>query len=390
MVNPFTPGNGIEPHFLAGRDKALDEFTRSLKAFENGLPQNTVVYGLRGTGKTVLARRFKIIAETRGWAVVEREFNEKFAQEELLANSLSSDIVSTAAEVSVKKKIEQAGKKLLDTFKPETLSAYGITYTPYYRDEVKLFGDYIKGILLSNWPVFHKAGKKGVILLYDEMHHVRDIRETKQYGLSSLLEALSYVQREGCRYSLCAVGLPSLKINLKDAKTYTERMFNFQETSNLPPEEARKALLKPLMKTGYSFDKVLTARIVSETNGYPYFLQFYGYYLIENSAKKRLTLADFEDTHKELLSRLDKSFFEDRFKLASDGEKKVLTAMAHADEEEISTKEIAQKTKASYGAIIELLVRLSEKGLVYRVKKGKYSFTIPLFRNFLKRQSKHI
>ena len=244
--------------------------------------------------------------------------------------------------------------------------------------------------MLTNWPVFERAGKKGVLLLYDEMHNIHDVKETKQYALSSLLEALSYVQREGCRYSLCAIGLPSLKINLKDAKTYTERMFNFQETSNLAPEEAKKALTEPLKKTNHIFDSALTSKIVSETDGYPYFLQFYGYYLIESTTKKRLKIADFDEKRKELLHRLDKIFFEDRFKLASDGERKVLVAMARSEEEEISTKEIAKKTSASYGSIIEILARLSEKGLVYRVKKGKYAFTIPLFANFLKRPSKHI
>lgn len=70
------PGNGIEPRYLAGRDEYVELFTRSLKSFEDGLPRNTVVSGLRGTGKTVLLRRFKIIAESRGWLTVEREFNE--------------------------------------------------------------------------------------------------------------------------------------------------------------------------------------------------------------------------------------------------------------------------------------------------------------------------
>ncbi len=54
MINPFTPGNGIEPGYLAGREKYLEEFSRSLETFENGLPQNNVIYGLRGTGKIVL------------------------------------------------------------------------------------------------------------------------------------------------------------------------------------------------------------------------------------------------------------------------------------------------------------------------------------------------
>src|SRR3989344_4773474 len=107
MANPFTPGNGIEPRYLAGRKNYLEEFARSLEIFEEGLPQNTVVYGLRGTGKTVLAHNYKINAESHEWAVIEREFNEKFADEAFFANSLITDIVTKASEISLRKKIEQ-------------------------------------------------------------------------------------------------------------------------------------------------------------------------------------------------------------------------------------------------------------------------------------------
>lgn len=61
MPNPFMPGNGIEPRYLAGREEYLSSFEKSFKSFERGLPRNTVVSGLRGTGKTVLLRRYKVI-----------------------------------------------------------------------------------------------------------------------------------------------------------------------------------------------------------------------------------------------------------------------------------------------------------------------------------------
>ncbi|MEK6953462.1 MAG: ATP-binding protein [Candidatus Micrarchaeota archaeon] len=386
MANPFTPGNGIEPRYLAGRERYLEEFAKSLETFEGGLPQNTVVYGLRGTGKTVLARHFKIIAESRGWSVIEREFNEKFSDEALFGNSLTTDIASKASEVSIAKRIEQTGKKLLEALKPETLSAYGITYKPYYKEENKLLADYLKEILSSNWPVFKKAGKKGVLLIYDEMHNVRDIKESRQYPLSSLLEALSYVQRQGCRYYLCVCGLPTLKTNLKEAKTYTERMFNFQETANLTFEQAKKAMVGSLKGTKYSFEDKLISHIVSETNGYPYFVQFYGYFLVEKTAKNSIGMKDFDSRKKELLDRLDRSFFEDRFNLASGGEQGILLAMAKIDSPEAPTAEISRRAEMNYNNLMQLLIRLTEKGIIYRIKKGKYAFTIPLFKDYLKRR----
>ncbi len=383
--NPFTPGNGIEPKYLAGREDFIMEFSRSLDVFEGGLPQNTAIYGLRGTGKTVLARHYKLIAENKKWAVIEREFNFKYTNEELFGNSTSTDIATKSAEVSVKKRLEEASKKLVDSLKPQSLSAYGITYKPYYKEEKKILTDYLKEVLISNWPAFQKAGKKGVVLLYDEMHNVRDIKETKEYPLSSLLEALSYVQREGYKYYLCACGLPALKTNLKEAKTYSERMFNFQEVTNLSEAQAQQAIKETLKGTEYSFDEDLMQTIVKATAGYPYFIQFYGYFLIEHTNKTNLNVKDFEGIKHRLIEKLDKSFFEDRFNLASPVEKNTLAGLSK-QKEDSTIVELAKSTKASRDSTMQALASLQQKGLIYRETRGKYKFTIPLFKTYLQRQ----
>ena len=81
-------------------------------------------------------------------------------------------------------------------------------------------------------------------------------------------------------YFLCLSGLPIIKTHLKEAKTYTERMFEFKEVGNLN-SEAREAIINALKDSSYEFDFDLIDAIVSETNGYPYFIQFYGYFIIE-------------------------------------------------------------------------------------------------------------
>jgi len=386
MRNPFTPGNGIEPAYLAGRREQIDEFLRSLRAVEGGLPRNNVLYGIRGTGKTVLLRHYGIIAQTHDWGFVGREFNERYNDETEFAQIFGKDIVTAASDVSIEKKIAETGKKVIDFLKPEELTAYGITYKPYYKAAHEMLEDYIKDMLKSNWGVFEKANKKGVIFLYDEFHLVKDRKEDGQYVLSSLLSAFSQVQREGCRYYLCFSGLPSLKTNLKAAKTYTERMFIFQEVENLEAEEAKKALLKPLEKTGYAFEDELVERIIEETKGYPYFIQFYGYFLIDNANKKRIKLEDLEASRAKLLKTLDKGFFEDRIRMASETEKKVLLTMAKCEGKEISANQISKKTGMDYRSLQPYLIRLIDKGLIYRIQRGYYGFSIPLLREYLLRQ----
>lgn len=52
MDNPFSPDNRIIPPYLAGREKEILWFENSLDSALS-LPQNLVLSGIRGTGKTV-------------------------------------------------------------------------------------------------------------------------------------------------------------------------------------------------------------------------------------------------------------------------------------------------------------------------------------------------
>ncbi len=93
MDNPFRPGNGIMPPYLAGREEEILWFENSLKSALS-LPQNLVLSGIRGTGKTVLLRKFENICTQKRWLFVRREFNNKLNQEGEFLNALLTDIVT--------------------------------------------------------------------------------------------------------------------------------------------------------------------------------------------------------------------------------------------------------------------------------------------------------
>lgn len=50
-LNPYTPGSGIKPRRLAGRDADLDAFRVLLERLTDGQPERSLIYsGLRGLG----------------------------------------------------------------------------------------------------------------------------------------------------------------------------------------------------------------------------------------------------------------------------------------------------------------------------------------------------
>jgi len=341
--NPFRPGNGIPPPLLAGREAALESFSRLLDENARGVPANLILYGLRGTGKTVLLQMFKQICEESKWAYVEREFNERYRDEESFAEAFLQDLTNVASSISLRKRATEFGKKIVDTVKPEEMEVAGISYKPFYKSKRTLLEDHLRNHLINNWKIFERASDqtKGLVFFYDEFHSVRDL--TPNFPLASLLGALAESQRRNCKYILVASGLPNVKIYMKEAKTYVERMFRFQELGNLNEKDSRHAIEEPLSKARIYFEGDVTESLINDARGYPYFLQFYGYSMIEKLNRDKITPSDFQRVRKSILDDLDKSFFDDRFESASDFEQKVLLAMARAGEDNLKTSEIAKR-----------------------------------------------
>ena len=67
LLNPYTPGAGVPPRFLAGRENTIQEAEEILTYIANGyFARSVVYYGLRGVGKTVLLNHIEDMAEEKG------------------------------------------------------------------------------------------------------------------------------------------------------------------------------------------------------------------------------------------------------------------------------------------------------------------------------------
>src|SRR5258708_19557914 len=75
---------------------------------------------------------------------------------------------------------------------------------------------------------------------------------------------------------LVGAGLPQLRGQMGNAKSYAERLFDFPTVGALPPEPARLAIEKPLLGESVSITPEAMDLILQVTQGYAYFLQEWG------------------------------------------------------------------------------------------------------------------
>src|SRR6266516_2579330 len=70
VLNPYSPGAGLRPRELAGRDFEIERFGVLRGRADRGLTSRSVVMtGLRGVGKTVLLNELATQARNDGWIV---------------------------------------------------------------------------------------------------------------------------------------------------------------------------------------------------------------------------------------------------------------------------------------------------------------------------------
>lgn len=382
LANPFRPGNGVAPPYLAGRDGLLETFGAFLEP--RPLHANWTVTGRRGTGKTVLLAEFAARAERAGWVTLQRELGDRHRDDARLAEAIDEDCDALARRVSLRAGVGQAIEEGVRQLRPRRLTIGELGYEPALDDGphdraasmLKSFG--------SLDDALTDGDRAGALLLYDEAHLLADDRSRDRYPLSSLLAALGAVQREVPRVRIVLCGLPTLSLNLKRARTYAERMFRHAVVENLKRGDAWDALRIPLSGSGRSFSLGLVGEIVEATGGYPYFVQFFGAYICRSTATADITQDDYRRVEPALLHELDLAFFEDRFEGATPTEQWVLEMMAR-ESGQIRVSRLRPKLP-DVGSPDLVVRRLVDRGLLYRATRGTYDFALPLFRQYIRRR----
>ncbi len=387
-ANPYTPGAGHSPPYLAGRDEEVAVFCEHLK--QDLILKNVILTGLRGTGKTVLMDdKYKVAAQEAGWVWVGSDFAESsFLSEQNLCIRLLTDLAVFTSSLSTSKPDGTLGFETKQN-RQESLS-YDFLGT-HFTAQPGLIVDKLRSTLEFVWKVAKDRGTRGIVFAYDEAQVVRDREEKDQYPLAVLLETFQSLQRRGAKYLVLLTGLPTLFPKLVESRTYAERMFAVQELGRLSPDAAKNAIEMPLRERPWQFTSEGVKTIMEASDGYPFFIQFicrdtYDH-LVANPHDLSIPL-------NAIIRKLDSDFFAGRWESVTDRQRDLLFCAAkleHADEE-FTISEIVEISKQldvkpfGPGDVSQILPRLIEKGLVYKNRLGKYCFAVPMFSGFIRRR----
>lgn len=382
LPNPYRPGAGMSPAYLAGRDNTINEAQNILQAINYGYSARSVVYyGLRGVGKTVLLNYIENLADEMD---LPSEYMEIAERDRSFQYQMALHIYKLINRLSLLKNIESHIKKALSILKAFTIK-YGcddisIEVNPAngISDTGNLANDMTELFLALG--VIAQKQNKGVVLFIDEIQYIKDDE------FEALMEAIHRTNQKNYPIVIFSAGLPKIAKIAGDVKSYAERLFDFIEIDSLNNEEAKLALIEPAKRFQIKYTDEAVNKIIEITQGYPYFLQEYGKWVWE--CKKEESIIDIKIVNKaydKFEQSLDKAFFKVRHDRATAREIEFMTAMVACEKLPCSTKEIANIMGESIQAISPLRAQLIHKGFIYTAKRGEVDFTVPQFDKYLKR-----
>ena len=382
LPNPYRPGAGMSPAYLAGRDNTIHEAQNILQAINYGYSARSVVYyGLRGVGKRVLLNYIENLADEMD---LPSEYMEIAERDRSFQYQIALHIYKLINRLSLLKNIESHIKKALSILKAFTIK-YGcddisIEVNPAngISDTGNLANDMTELFLALG--VIAQKQNKGVVLFIDEIQYIKDSE------FEALMEAIHRTNQKNYPIVIFSAGLPKIAKIAGDVKSYAERLFDFIEIDSLNNEEAKLALIEPAKRFQINYTDEAVNKIIEITQGYPYFLQEYGKWVWE--CKKEESIIDIKIVNKaydKFEQSLDKAFFKVRHDRATAREIEFMTAMVACEKLPCSTKEIANIMGESIQAISPLRAQLIHKGFIYAAKRGEVDFTVPQFDKYLKR-----
>lgn len=241
VLGPFQPGPGGMPPYLAGRKQEQSLLRDLLRRLAGGIPPSAevVLYGPRGNGKTVLL----------GWLR-----QEAAAWPDIETAALPPAGIPDPARLSEL----LSSRPWRDRLTPQEVAVAGVSFRP--REERAPPLEEILAARVRNRPL---------LLLLDEAHTL-DIAVGR-----ALLQASQEVGRR-LPFLLVLAGTPNLQSHLSATKASFWSRARQLRIGRLDEAATAEAFRRPFAAEGVSVAEDALARMVGESQCYPFFVQLLG------------------------------------------------------------------------------------------------------------------
>lgn len=411
-INPFCPGSPVPPGTFSGRLSELDQINRGIFQTANGFPQNLLIVGERGIGKTSMAHVTKSIAEKNVvWDKSEQRAPVITPYIPVHKNVPSAIVLTQVVRelndlVSQTTALKNYMKDFMEKFKGISLAGIGYTLQDKEFNSAEIYIEAENSIRALCKKLSEKNRDPSglfedeatsICIIIDELDQMGDFNSFSSFW-KTLQEKLA---ADNCRnLMLVLVGMPEIREKLVSDHESFLRTFTPIFLEKMPEKEAQRVILTMLEKGTPKKEITQDAinKIFFYSEYYPYLIQELGYSAFEVSQGDKITLEDVEmgihgnNEYRGSITRLGELFFSRMYQEVIKSENysellKIIAKFSSVDQKWVPRQALLEnfsKKKTSLDANLQSLVG---KELIIRnpQKWGEYKLVSKMFQVYVEK-----
>lgn len=381
VISPYTPGAGVQPPLLVGRDDVrarAGELLARTASFGQPGRSPLVLTGVWGTGKTVLLVRLVQEASEQGFVCLQVTVDRHGPLVHRVASAVAASMAPLKPSGSTRwqRWLASLGRLSVE------LTVLGVrvarpspsTQTPDRAADRDALVD-----LVAESARQARKDRPGLLLAFDEL----------QEGPEADLAVVGAIAQELAAEPVVVIGagLPQTPDRLRQAGSFAER-FTYQTLGPLTWPQATAALLVPATGRGVAWEQAAAEYVLTAAAGSPFLLQLYGdavWRAAQPGPGTHLDLAAAQHGVRAAVQELHDGMFRGRWNRASAGEQQYLAAMAAhlAADGTVGTGQVAAALGRPVTSVSYARSRLLDKGLIQAAGHGRIAFSMPGFEAFV-------
>lgn len=384
--NPFQPNRIVNPAMFVGRVDEISKIEHSLFQAKSGNPQNFLIEGERGIGKSSLLHYVSILSDGRITGLRGDEYNFLLVAVDMGGVTTQLDIIRVIGRelksvVSKRDALREQAKKAW-----EFLSNWEVLGVRYHKASAGTDPEDAKEELVEQFSEIARSEfVDGIVILIDEAD-----APPVEAGLGEFLKTVTErLSRAGVDNVIVGLaGLPSLVAKLRASHESSPRLFTILKLDPLEIAERKRAIQigidlaneKNADETRLENDALELLADLSE--GYPHFVQQFSYCAFEADKDFIIDQHDVANGaygENGAIHQLGSKYFAEAYvsKINSDDYRKLLHVMADHGDKWVTRRQLLHESGLRESTVNNALAALKQKQIILSDESRQGYYRLP-------------
>ncbi len=283
--SPFSPGRPVQPQYFIARTKEIQRLERAIKQTVAGNNENLFITGPRGIGKSSLAG-FALYLSGKHSLIGSHCILGGVRSLEEMMGRIFQKLLQDCMDQTLFDKLKEVFKKYI---KGVSLFGMGVEFTEN-KSELRTLVDNFLPVMQRIYTESRESGKRGLILILDDLNGITDVPQFSQY-IKSCVDELA-LSTHKFPLLLLLVGLPERREDLIKHQPSVARIFDIVDLPPMTNSESEDFFISMFDRQNITISSEAMSLMVSLSGGLPMLMHEVGDAIYWQDSDGQINLSD--------------------------------------------------------------------------------------------------